>query len=53
MPTPLRRAALGDLFSAYDLYYDDKIWDYVAAHPAADEEAIATMLFRYRDKPKP
>ena len=34
-------------------YYDDKIWDYVAAHPAADEEAIATMLFRYRDKPKP
>ena len=34
-------------------YYDDNIWDYVAAHPAADEEAIAKLLFRYRDKPKP
>ena len=34
-------------------YYDDKIWDYIDAHSEAYDEAIAKLLFRYRDKPKP
>jgi hypothetical protein len=33
-------------------YYDDHVWDYVAARPEADQEAIADILRRFRDKAK-
>jgi len=32
--------------------YDDKIWDYYASHPKSYHEAIADVLFRFRDRPK-
>lgn len=31
--------------------YDDKIWDYIRAHPTADNQAIADILRRFRDRP--
>jgi hypothetical protein len=34
-------------------YYFDKIWNYVQAYPkAAQNETIADILFRFRDRPK-
>jgi hypothetical protein len=34
-------------------YYVERISDYVGKHPKSDNEAIATILSRFRDKPKP
>jgi hypothetical protein len=34
-------------------YYDDKLRNYIAADPKADDEAIANIFYRFRDKPKP
>jgi hypothetical protein len=34
-------------------YYNDRIWSYLDAHPKAMNEAIANILSRYRDQPKP
>ena len=34
-------------------YYFDKIWDYIIAHPKAEDEAVAVLLTRFRDRPKP
>lgn len=31
--------------------YDDKIWDYISAHPTAYNQAIADILRRFRDRP--
>jgi hypothetical protein len=33
-------------------YYDDNIWGYTKAHPKAEDEAIADILRRFREKPK-
>lgn len=33
-------------------YYDDQIWDYIKARPAAGGEVVADILYRFRDKPK-
>lgn len=33
-------------------YYDDNIWDYIKAHPKAEDEAIADILRRFRERPK-
>ena len=34
-------------------YYADKISAYIQTHPKADGEAVATILSRFRDRPKP
>lgn len=34
-------------------YYVDKIDDYIEKHPKSDDEAVATILYRFRDMPKP
>ena len=33
-------------------YYADKISEYVRAHPKAEHDAVAAILFRFRDRPK-
>jgi hypothetical protein len=33
-------------------YYEDRIDGYISKHPKADDEAIAAILSRFRDRPK-
>jgi len=42
-----------DSYSRSVTYYDDHIWDYIAAHPNADDASIADLLHRFRDVSKP
>jgi hypothetical protein len=49
------RSYLKDSDETYSLpihEYDDKIWDYISAHPTSYRQAIADILRDFRDRPK-
>ena len=46
----LRTYVKGQQYSRPIHYYDDRIWDYVGGHPRSYNEAIANILFRFRDQ---